>query len=229
MLEGILISTAVAYLFYDSLWGLLCGFLVVPVCVRQKRREQMQKRQFQMEQQFQDGLYGASAALEAGYSMERAWMQAERELEKLYGKDGIFVKELHGMNQKVALNETLEQQMFRFAQKSEIESVRDFAEIFQYAKRSGGNLTEIMKRTSAKIRQNVQVQEEIEMHLAARKLEQKIMQMMPLGILCYMRLTSGGYLMPLYHTFSGIGIMTICLSVYAGACLWAQKLMHIII
>ena len=180
-----------------------------------------------MEQQFQDGLYSASAALETGCSMERAWIQAEKELEKLYGKDGVFVRELHEMNQKVAVNETLEQQIVKFAQKTGIESVCDFAEIFRYAKRSGGNLTEIMKRTSAKIRQNVQVQEEIGMHLAARKLEQKIMQIMPLGILGYMRLTSGDYLAPLYHSLSGICMMTICLGIYAGAGLWAQKLMHI--
>ena len=84
-----------------------------------------------------------------------------------------------------------------------------------------------MKRSSKKIRQNVQVQEEIQMMLAARKLEQKIMSIMPLGILLYVRIGSSEYLEPLYHTVPGRIVMTGCLGAYTAALLWANRIMRI--
>lgn len=226
-LKAFAVTAAVAYLFYDSPWALLLAGLILPVYVRKKNGERCLKERRSLEKQFQDGLYSAAAALEAGYSVERAWSEAEKDLEQLYGNEEIFVKKLHQMNQKITVNETIERQILQFAVETDIDSIQSFAEIFSFAKRSGGNLTEIMKQASGKIRQSVQVQEEIQMMLTARKLEQNIMSIMPLGIVLYVRFGSPGYLDPLYHTASGIAVMTGCLGVYIGALLWADRIMRI--
>ena len=221
-------ATAVtACLFYDSVWAFLLALLIFPIYIKKKRSERTYRQRCSLEKQFQDGLYSAAAALEAGYSVERAWSEAEKDLERLYGKEETFVKKLHQMNQKITVNETIERQILQFSFQTEIDSIQNFAEIFSFAKRSGGNLTEIMKRSSKKIRQNVQVQEEIQMMLAARKLEQKIMSIMPLGILLYVRIGSSEYLEPLYHTVSGRIVMTGCLGAYIAALLWADRIMKI--
>ena len=188
-----------------------------PLYSGQRRQELKEKRSCMLEKQFQEGLYSAAAALEAGYSMENAWKEAEKELFRMYGKEGEFYRYLHRMNRKVSLNEPIEPLILEFACHAGTESIRNFADIFSFAKRSGGNLAAIMKKTADRIHINVQIQEEIETMLSARRLEQKIMNVMPLGILLYIRMGVGGFLDPLYHSTFGVLVMSACLAGYLGA------------
>lgn len=58
--------------------------------------------------QFRDAMQSVAAALQAGYSMENAWRESEKEMTELYGQDGIFVGELHQINQAVGMNQPIE-------------------------------------------------------------------------------------------------------------------------
>ena len=215
--EAALISGLLAYLFYDSVWGMAVLAVFVPLYGSQRKGELKEKKIHVLEKEFQDGLYSAAAALEAGYSMENAWKEAEKELLRMYGKEGVFYRYLYKMNRRVSLNEPIENQILEFARHAGTENIRNFADIFSFAKRSGGNLTAIMKKTADRIRMNVQIQEEIETMLSARRLEQKIMNIMPLGILLYIRTGVAGFLDPLYHSFFGGLLMSGCLAGYLGA------------
>lgn len=192
-------------------------FVFYPLYGRQRKLELEEKRIHILEKQFQEGLYSAASALEAGYSMENAWKEAEKDLLRMYGREGVFYRYLYKMNRKVSLNEPIEKLILEFARCAGIESIRNFADILSFAKRSGGNLTSIMKKTAERIHINVQVQEEIETMLSARRLEQKIMNIMPLGILLYIRTGVVGFLDPLYHCAFGVLIMSACLAGYLGA------------
>lgn len=69
----------------------------------------------------------------------------------------------------------------------------------------------IIQKTVNCISDKISVEEEIETLIAAKKMEEQIMMMMPYGILLYLRVTSIGYLDPLYHNPIGIFLMTIFL------------------
>lgn len=69
--------------------------------------------------------------------------------------------------------------------------------------------------------------QEIETCLAGKIMEQKVMSMIPLMILAYMRLTSPEFLEVLYGNITGNIFMGICLAVYAIAYLWGKTIVNI--
>lgn len=88
-------------------------------------------------------------------------------------------------------------------------------------------MRKIFQDTVEKIRQKSDVEREIATVVTAKKMEQRIMDLVPFGILFYVGLTSPEFLAPLYGNALGAGIMTICLLVYLGAFLLAEKILDI--
>ena len=66
--------------------------------------------------------------------------------------------------------------------------------------------------------------EEIETVLAGKRLEQRIMLLMPAAILLFVSLSSPDMLAVMYETWPGRGLMTVFLGVYAGAFVLALRM-----
>ena len=174
-----------------------------------------------------DALRTVSASLLAGYSMENAWREAAREVENLYGKDAILLRELEEINRAVALNIPIEKLLDQFADRSGNADIMSFAEVFAFAKRSGGNFAAIIEETSEHMRARHDTEREIQVLIASRKLEQRVMNVIPIFILAYLKLTSGDFLSPLYGNLFGICFMTGCLGTYGVTILLADKILDI--
>ena len=69
--------------------------------------------------------------------------------------------------------------------------------------------------------------EAIQTEISGKKMEQKLMNLMPLFILLYVSFSFEGYLDGMYHNTLGILVMTACLAAYAGAYLLSEKIMAI--
>ena len=131
------------------------------------------------------------------------------------------------MNRQVGLNTPLEKLLTDFAFRSGLEDVQSFSQVFQFAKRGGGDLTAIIHSTSMRIGDKVELEREIRTAMSAKKMEQKIMSGMPLFILLYIGFSSPGFLEPLYGNPLGVLVMTICLGAYGGSILLARKIVNI--
>lgn len=216
-----------AFLFYRSWYGLFLAVGIIPLCIHRDRKARKMMQEQSLKRQFISGMQVVAASLSAGYSMESAWQIAQKDMEKLYGQEAVFCRELRGMNQKMAMNEPLEPLLTDFARRSEIEDIRNFAEIFQYAKRSGGNLREIIRDTIAGMQEKADILDEIATAVSARKMEQKMMNLLMPGILLFITLSSPEYVDCLYHNEVGVLAMTVCLAGYVASCLWSEKIMDI--
>ena len=73
----------------------------------------------------------------------------------------------------------------------------------------------------------IEVEREIDTVLAGKKLEGRIMNVMPLFILAYLNLTSKDYLQVLYKNPMGVVIMTIALGVYGMSLKLSEKILDI--
>ncbi len=224
---GILISLAVAFLFYRSVWAAALGVVIVPLYMKSRRDERERARTQELKTQFLTGMQMVSGSLRAGYSMENAWRKAEKELEALYGTDAAFCIEMHRMNRALAVNEPLEKVLAEFAEKSGVEDIRNFSEIFGYAKRSGGNLTEIIRTVTERMQAKEEILVEIETSLAAQRMEQRMMDMLLPGILLFITISSPSYVTALYHNPIGILVMSASLAGYLGCIFWSEKIMDI--
>ncbi len=77
------------------------------------------------------------------------------------------------------------------------------------------------------IQNRIEVENEINVMISAKKLEQSIMDLVPFIIILYIGVTSKGFFDVLYHNPAGILIMTGCLVVYFAAFLLSEKIIRI--
>lgn len=220
--EGVMACALISYTFYRSM---LVFFLILPIglfypLIHRKKLKEL--RLFRLNQQFKEGILILAANLSAGYSIENALANSSRELDMLYGEDGMINREFFWMARQIQMNRPVEQVFFEFAERSTLEDVRNFAQVFKAAKRSGGDLVAIINHTAGVIRDKYQVREEIANMTASKKLEQKIMNMIPFFLIVYIDRSSPGFFGMMYETGTGTILMTICLGVY-GIAFWLSK------
>ena len=224
---GGLLAGVIAWLFYRSCWGMVLFPFIAVFYGRQYRKAQIKKRKEQLLREFKDAMQAVSTALLAGYSMENAWREAEKEITELLGKSSLMYAEIHQINSAVRMNEPLEKMLADFAARSGCEEIESFSEVFSFAKRSGGDFPKIIRTTVQKLAGRMEVEREISTVLAGKKLEGRIMNVMPIGILAYMTLTSGDFLDALYGNVAGIAIMSVALLVYAATLKLSEHILDI--
>ena len=216
------------FVFYDAaLLGALFGIPLFFFGRKYLRKWKMKRRRARLKPQFLSAVTMLGDYLKTGYSVENALTASARELNALYGEKNDIVQEWSRMARELRMNQTAEEVVEAFAERSGVPEVQDFSEVFSTVKRSGGQISEVVRQTSDVLTEQFTVQEQIRTTTAAKRLEQKIMDVMPLGILLYIRVSSPDLLLPLYTSAFGRILMTVCLVAYAGAVLWAEKIVAI--
>lgn len=211
------ISGGVAWLFYDSVLGMLLFPFFVVIVRHFWNESSIRRKSKQLNVEFKDYMYAVSSALSAGYSIERAFLSGLSEMQQLYGAQSILQEYLGGMERRLGLQEPMERILADFAEKSKSEDVENFVEIFNHAKRDGGDFLHIIAITIGRICDKIEVSEEIHTVMAEKALEQKIMCVIPVGILAFFRVTSPDFVEVLYGNLLGVLIMTIALGLYVAA------------
>lgn len=226
--KGIAVSGLLAYTFYRSwrvfLWMVPAG-LLGGVYTEQKQR--MKRRYQELAVQFKESMMILASSLSAGYSVENALITGAEELAVLYGREGMMTKEFSWMAQQIRMNRPVEPLLEDFAVRSGMEDVRSFAEVFSAAKRSSGDLGTIMRHTAEVIRDKMQVREEIATLTAARRFEQKIMNLIPFFIVFYVDHASPGFFDQMYGTELGRLLMSGCLGLYLVSYGLSKKILAI--
>lgn len=224
---GIGVTGMVAWLFYDSLWALVLGIGVVPVVNGYYRKYQQEKRQWEVLIDLREMLLLLSSYMQAGVAIENAFLDGEQELNHLTEKEGEVQRALHRMNEKVKMSVPVEQAFLEFAKEIDLEEAKEFSEVLLYAKRFGGNYIRNVQQAATKIQEKIEVNQEIETLVAEKKLELKVMMIMPMFILSYVKITSYDFISEMYHTMVGIGVMTGCLCLYVGMIWLGNKIIRI--
>ncbi|MBO4785156.1 MAG: type II secretion system F family protein [Lachnospiraceae bacterium] len=165
--------------------------------------------------------------LQAGSSAENAFRSAYREIRYMFGEKSFMTKECEFIVRGLENNLVLENLVASFGERSCIEEIRDFSEVFSVAKRSGGNLKEIIADTTDVIDTKIEMKREFRTLISSKRFEHRLMCVIPFVILGYIGVTSPGYFDMLYGNTRGIAIMTVCLFVYLGAFLWGEKIADI--
>ena len=221
------ISGGIAWLFYRSAWGLLLFPAVYALCGKRYRDGQLRRRKERLLLEFKDAMQSVSAALLAGYAVENAWREAEREMRELHGESSLLVAELAQINAAVRMNEPLERLLAEFAARSGCEEIESFAEVFLFARRGGGDFANLIRLTVDKISGRMDVEREINTVLSGRKLEGRIMNVMPAAILAYLSISSGDFLEVLYGNSFGVLVMSGALVMYALAMKLSEHILDI--
>jgi tight adherence protein B len=226
-LQGLFIVIVLGILFYRSILGVLFLSPFIYFYRKYQIKNQLNNRKWKLNLEFKDGIQAVCAALEAGYCAENAFEEAYKDLGQIYSADAMIQKELSYIVNQLRMNITVEKALSDFAERSELEDIRSFADVFSTAKRTGGDLINIIKVTSGIISDKIEVNREIITLISAKRLEANIMKIMPLFILVYLTIFSPGFLDSLYHNLLGVFVMSIFLLCYLGAYLIIDKIIRI--
>ncbi len=226
-LKSVLIIAVVGKLFYGSFAMSIILFpLTIPWILLQKEKKQREENH-ELGIQFKDAIMAVSTAQKAGYSIENSFLEANRDMRLLYGKHAPICRELTRIDKGIKNNISIEQMIKELGIRSENKDIEEFAGVFAVAKRSGGNMTEIIERCVDVIGKKMEVENEIDVLIAAKRMEAQIMEIVPFGIMGYVGLTNPGFFDPLYGNALGIVVMTSCLAIYIAAYLMTEKIIAI--
>lgn len=227
LLEAAAIVLFLAWFFYRSPLALAVLLpLGIPVMKRQAVRTR-KKKERELAEQFKEAMNSVLMALRAGYSAENAFRESEEEMSFLFGGGSLIRKELGRIGRGLDNHIPLEKLLQEFAGRYQVEEITEFSEVFGIAKRSGGNMAEILSRTISLIQSRMDVEAEIRVMISEKRMEQKIMNVVPFAIVIYIGMTSPGFFDVLYHNASGIVVMSVCLLAYLTAFLLAERIMTI--
>lgn len=215
-----------AVFFYRSLWAVIpLGWVGVWNMKNLMKKNRLQKEQ-ELTAQFRECILSVATLLQSGYSAENAFVECRGDMVMLYGEEARICKELKQIRRGLHINISLEELLSDMAGRSNCEEISRFAQIFALAKRSGGNMSEIIHGTASLISKRIELRQEMEILLSGKKMELTIMRLIPFGILLYVELGNPGYFDALYHNLQGILIMTACLLFYLGAYALGERIMN---
>lgn len=133
-------------------------------------------------------------------------------------------KELEIAISQLKLNISTEKVLKDMAERMELKNAILFSQIFSVAKRTGGNMPEIIKNVTDDIVMKENAREEINTSITEKRLEQKVMTLIPGFIIIYISVSSPEFLKIMYESIVGKIVMTICLILYLLAYIWGERI-----
>ncbi|WP_155830729.1 type II secretion system F family protein [Butyrivibrio sp. AE3009] len=227
MIRGIIIAILFGRLFYDSWTAVIfvSPVILIWVFLQRKRRRERDIRLVGI--QFKDAMQSVATAMKAGYSVENAFLEAGKDMELLYGKKSLICMYLQKIYKGIKNNIPIEKLLYSFGEESGNTDIQDFAQVFAVAKRNGGDMTRTIERTIGIIASKVEVEKEIEVLISAKRMEARIMNIVPFFIIIYVSITSRDFFTPLYHNLFGIMAMSVCMVIYVAAYLMSENIVNI--
>jgi len=80
------------------------------------------------------------------------------------------------------------------------------------ARETGGNLVNVIRNSTNIINDKIEIKEEINTLLAAKKFEQKVLSVMPFIMILILSLTTEDYMAPVFDTIVGRIVMTFAIN-----------------
>ena len=206
---------------------MLVLFPITVVLVYRQWRGWQKQTLLKMEDGFKEWLYYVKGGLSGGKSIEHAIFECRNSFYKVVGDGHIILIGLEQVYRGLELRIPLEECLRQFGEDTQVESIQDFAIVFEIAKKQGGQMAVTLEKMIQQICDKSDLRLEIQSMIAAKKTEQRIMCIMPFAIMVFVGRSSGGYFVPLYHNIKGNLIMSVCLCVYLFGVYWGERLTEV--
>ena len=233
-LLAFIVGAAVGYLFYGGLAldefsqpttltyilnivistisGVIAGKKFLPIRVEQI----IKKRRKMLIQQFRDMLDSLTTSLGAGNNMLDSLYSVREDLLMQYEEDAYMIQELNIMIAGTQNNFMIEDMLLDLGNRSGIDDIKSFAEVFKVAYRKGGNIRDIIQNTYLILNDKLEIQEEIETVVTSSKTEQNMMLVMPIVLIAMIKSMSPDFAAN-YATTAGVMATTVAIIIFALA------------
>src|SRR5690606_1558036 len=201
----------ITYSLYQS-W--LLSLLVTPASILMlsyDRNRLIHKRKQRMKLQLKDILMSLVSSLAVGRSLENCFAVASDDMAMLYPHTNVeLIAELDIINQRIRNGETIEDSLQKLAERANIEELTQFVDALRTCKRSGGDLLSVMRRTASMLSDQISIDNEIQVLIAQKKLEGRMMMAAPFVLLQFLHSMSSDY-MAMLNSGLGYVLLTVVL------------------
>jgi tight adherence protein B len=207
--------------------SLLLQVLLIPAELHYiKQIEYRLKRE--MSDQFRDLLYSLSASIATGRQMREALEDATEALKIIYDEKSLLCIELTKILKQVGeTNESLEKLLLEFADRTKVQDIQSFVDIYMVSRKTGGNLEKVIHKTADILLERMELEKSIRVLTAQKRMESRIMVIMPFLVLLFLRVSSPEYLQVMYSTWFGRMLMSIALISIISSYLLSMKFTQI--
>ena len=204
-IAGALLIYGAVYLFYHSHSLSFAAAALGLIAPRYRQRSLLLQRKERLKLQFKEALFSLTSSLAAGRSLENAFLSTLDDLKLLYpdARTELLI-EFQIVRFRLDNAEPIEYALRNFADRACIDEITQFVDALAACKRSGGDLLEVMKRTSLIIGEKLGIEQEIAVMVAQKRFEGRIMMAVPFVFLAFLSFAAPDYMAPLYR---GVGYL----------------------
>lgn len=190
-------SKSIILAFIISLLGIFYPTTII--------KNRIKKRNDIINLQFRDALNSIVSSLKAGLSINSALIKCSDDLAMLYSsvKDKPILEEFLKIKSDLNMGMSVDDTLRSFMKKMKIEDVDDFVNSVIIVRQKGGNLVEVMTSVIKMINDKFEIRREIETLTTSKKMEAKVMSILPIFVITMLSLFSFNYVKPLYESSVG--------------------------
>lgn len=214
------------YVFFQMpVFSIIVGLVVGIFSINIYRDHCLKKQKRQLLMQFKDMLESINNSYAAGRNTRDAFLSAYDDMKRQHGSSADIVKEIRIINTGMESGFNVEEMLNDFADRSELDDVRNFADVFEICNRSGGDLKKVVSETYDMIRDKIDIEIDINTTIAGGKTELNIMAALPLLVVFMTNMTMSS-------DSGGAGILNfiikiVALAIIAGSYAMGRKMVKI--
>ena len=110
------------------------------------------------------------------------------------------------------------------ARRSHVDEIAEFVDVCMTCRKTGGDISGLINKASEIITQNIELAREKHVMLSQKRLESRILALMPPVVIFFINMSSSDYLIMMYTTIEGRLVMAISLMGTIGSFLWSFRM-----
>ncbi len=180
---GFVLTALVLFIFFRYIpFSLASGIIAGIVSIKYYKKYLITRRKERLLAGFKQLLEELSTSYSAGSNTYKAFQEAYEGLRGSLGERNEITKEVRIILQGIRNNYNIELLIRDFADRSDLEDIRSFADVFEMAYRMGGDFKKIVSDTREVLCGKIDMERRIQGALSSGKQELYIMMAMPLVV-----------------------------------------------
>lgn len=219
------------YIFYNSLiFSLIISPVIASLLKKKYAEYRNNKRKDLLKSQFIELLQSLSSSISAGRQMGEALEEGLAAISSSYPLESPLIKELKFMVKSIKESREGEVPLLRsFAKRAKITDITSFVDVYSICRETGGDMEKAIGKTSQVLLEKLSIEKDMKVLSAQKKFESKLISLMPIIVIVFLRITSPSYVEPLYSTLSGRMVITLSLLGIAYAYYLTEKITRVTI
>ncbi len=223
---GAAAGAAVGWVFYESIvLSAILAIIAGAAAPSIWRRRQIRKRKDKLLNQFREMLDSLYTSLGAGSNVRESFQSAESDMVTRFGDKSMIVEELRMVNNGIDNSYREETMLMNLGERSGLEDIISFAEVFETTNRKGGDIREVIRSTRIILSDKIEVAQEIKTAVTSQTTEQNAMLVMPV-IFVFLLKRMGSDMIDMTSTVGRIST-TVAIILFVTAYLMSRKILDI--